>query len=539
MTDERLEALGGTRAHALGLGDDDCDLEGDFENWCESMWPAMSAAAGLAATPSGAGAGGGGERPRGPSAGSADELPDLPPFTWTVRATAAPAGASSDHVPFGAAGAGGAGAAALAAAAADMSNRHFFSAVALPVLLNEELRQVPGVGASTRHVRLDLRGSGLSYMTADTLYVLPENEPDVVAGVAAACGFALDDWLALAPAPAPAGAEPPPPLLPSPLSVRALLTRCVDLACEPRKELLGQLAHFASAPAERARLLLLSRHDGRDAHAAWVRGPQRSVAELFAAFPSLRLPLDAFVHIMPRLQPRPYTIASSALAQPAALDIVATVLDAPKPADAGAAGGAGAGSAPAAPPRRLRGLASNTILRGTRALWVACKPSTFRLPRDARTPLIMVGPGTGIAPFVGFLAERAHLRGLGKAVGPATLFFGCQHRDRDYIFRAQLDAWVKDGTLTGLHTAFSREQAAKVYVQHLIAERAADVAAAIADAGAAVYVCGATRMGADVAAALRAALAAHPPAAPMGAAAAAAMLDALREKGRYVQELWS
>jgi NADPH-ferrihemoprotein reductase len=574
LTDSRLEEMGASRVYVLGLGDDDGDLEADFEQWRDGLWPALQAAAGADASPSSAGGSAAGagaidSRRRGTSegvGGDETELPDLPAFTWAVTPLPGPpAGVSAAAAASGEPTApAGTPAAAAAASRADMSARHFFQAVPVPVAVNRELRQATGVGASTRHVELDLAGSGVSYMTADNLYVLPENEPELVARVAAACDFDLDAWIGLEPAAAGAGGDgtAPAPLFPAPVSVRTLISRYVDLSGEPRKDLLGHLAHFAGAPAERARLLRLASRAGREEFTSWVRGSQRSVYELFDAFPSLKVPLAAFVHIMPRLQPRAYTIASSSLVQPSRVAIVASVLDAEKPgAEAGRrlrgvcsnymlrSAGTAAGGAVASPVSRGPGAAAASVPR----MWVTVKPSTFRLPKDARTPVIMIGPGTGIAPFRGFLQERAHLRALGKAVGPAFLYFGCQARDRDYVYREELDAWVRDGTLTGLYTAFSREQERKIYVQHLLAERRAEVADLIVGQNASVYVCGATRMGHDVADALQAILSTHPGggvvagaadavgpgAAPMRAEDAKAYLSRMHAEARYVQELWS
>merc|ERR1712055_451312 len=89
--------------------------------------------------------------------------------------------------------------------------------------------------------------------------------------------------------------------------------------------------------------------------------------------------------------------------------------------------------------------------------------SQFRLPNRAQTPVIMIGPGTGLAPFRGFIQERAWQKENGKTVGPTVLFFGCRNKDQDYIYREELEAWEQDGLLT-LHTAFSRDQAEKRYV---------------------------------------------------------------------------
>ena len=125
--------------------------------------------------------------------------------------------------------------------------------------------------------------------------------------------------------------------------------------------------------------------------------------------------------------------------------------------------------------------------------------SHFRLPADPATPVIMVGPGTGIAPFRAFLAERA-ARGVR---GRAWLLFGERNRATDFLFEAEFRAWLKDGTLSRLDTAFSRDQGEKIYVQDRMRESAEDLWRWLQD-GAYFYVCGdATRMARDVDATLR------------------------------------
>jgi sulfite reductase (NADPH) flavoprotein alpha-component len=127
------------------------------------------------------------------------------------------------------------------------------------------------------------------------------------------------------------------------------------------------------------------------------------------------------------------------------------------------------------------------------------QPSHFRLPADPSVPVIMCGPGTGIAPFRAFLQERAALGHRGRT----WLFFGDQNRQTDFLFEPELAAWLQDGTLGQLHTAFSRDQKQKVYVQNRMIENAGDLWRWL-QRGAHFYVCGdATRMARDVDAALR------------------------------------
>lgn len=543
LTDARLEELGAKRFYTLGLGDDDADMEADWEQWRDGLWPALreiapadGGAAGAAAGTGGNGAGSMPARRRGTSAESdvagpdGAEIEELPSFPWEVEMLPAGAGASTSTSTEPTHAAGTAQMQSLAAAA-DMTARHFFQAVPVPILENRELRQASGVGSSTRHVEMDLKNTGLSYMTADNLHICPENDPQTVAIVANACGFDLNATISLVPAKdSPAGSSAA-PLFPIPITVRTMLTRYVDLNGEPKRQLLGFLAQFASNAAEKQRLLLLASTtaQGKAEFKSWIKEAQRSVFELFINFPSVKPSLRAFIHIMPRLQPRAYTIASSALVQPSKVAIVASVVDAPKPGNDFS--------------RRLKGVCSNHLLRkaddkySPQRLWVLIKASTFRLSVDLKTPVIMIGPGTGIAPFRGFLQERSHLRSLGKTVGPSYLYFGCQDRNKDFIYKDELQAYVKDGTLNGLYTAFSREGPTKVYVQHLMTDKGEEIADLVLKQNASIYVCGATKMGHDVQAAVIDILHKHGKLAD--AAAAKAYAEEMKKGGRYTQELWS
>jgi cytochrome P450/NADPH-cytochrome P450 reductase len=112
----------------------------------------------------------------------------------------------------------------------------------------------------------------------------------------------------------------------------------------------------------------------------------------------------------------------------------------------------------------------------------------FRLPVDPAAPIVMIGPGTGLAPFRGFLRERAALKAQGRALGPAMLFFGCRHPDQDFIYAGELREQA-DAGIVELHVAFSRHDGKKTYVQDLLKDQA-DRVRALIDQGAIVYVCG-------------------------------------------------
>jgi sulfite reductase (NADPH) flavoprotein alpha-component len=155
----------------------------------------------------------------------------------------------------------------------------------------------------------------------------------------------------------------------------------------------------------------------------------------------------------------------------------------------------------------------------------------FAPPSDGDVPMIMVGPGTGIAPFRAFLQERA----AEGARGRSWLFFGDQHRQHDFLYRDEIEKWLLDGVLTRLDTAFSRDQDQKVYVQHRMLEKSREIWAWLED-GAHFYVCGdARRMAKDVDAALKRIVAEQ---GAMSDQAAAAWVSDLAKSGRYARDVY-
>ena len=120
---------------------------------------------------------------------------------------------------------------------------------------------------------------------------------------------------------------------------------------------------------------------------------------------------------------------------------------------------------------------------------VFIRKSQFRLPTKSETPIIMVGPGTGLAPFRGFIQERQYLRDEGKVVGDTILYFGCRKKSEDFIYKEELEEYVNKGTLT-LKTAFSRDQEKKIYVTHLIEQDADLLWKVIGENKGHFYICG-------------------------------------------------
>jgi len=247
------------------------------------------------------------------------------------------------------------------------------------------------------------------------------------------------------------------------------------------------------------------------------------------SYPSLAtVPLARFLELVPqmRLKPRYYTASScpEAVGDGQRVTLTVKVL---RDRMLELAGGRHRTS--------LGGVSSSFLASALagQAVKAFVQPSSFSLPPDPTRPILMVAAGTGLAPFRGFLQERRVLAEGGTKLGEASLFFGCTRSDVDFICEEELVEHQKDGTLTKLVTAFSREDPEnKIYVQHRLLEHA-DLVLRTIEAGGHVYVCGSTAMGNAVKEAVARVLA---PAASDEARARVAELEGER---RYVSELWA
>ena len=304
------------------------------------------------------------------------------------------------------------------------------------------------------HVELDISMNDVTYQAGDHVAIQPENCPELVEEAAAFLGCPLDTRFSLEmPSDNEEDLEPP---FAGPVTLREALMRYADLTNPPQKHSMKLLSAFATNPDEAEQLLFLSSVDGREKFTQMVHNNAMSLLELMQEFPSAKPDLGAFFgSICPRVQPRYYSISSSPAQTPQHIHVTAAVVHEKKPSG-----------------KIHKGVCTNWLSTrelGARAA-IHVRTSHFKLPSDPSVPVVMVGPGTGIAPFRGFLQERAKLNANGVSLGPALLFFGCRHPETDYIYQEELEGYVNDGTLTALHVAFSRETDKKVYVQHKLLE---------------------------------------------------------------------
>ena len=350
-----------------------------------------------------------------------------------------------------------------------------------------------GSAKDTRHVVFDLRNSGLTYKVGDALGLYPENSPVVVQHI-------LEQLHA-------SGAEDVEGRDGNWVSLRQALLH-ERTVTKPGDDLLALLAKTATDPTEKQSL-------DKFAVEGLPDDDHRHVLDLLHDYPSARPAADPFAAALPPLQPRLYSISSSPLAFPNQVHLTVGLVRWQNMKG-----------------RQVDGVASTFLSDHVRPgqhvrLFVHPSPK-FGLPADKAAPVIMVGPGTGIAPFRAFLHERR----VDKHPGRNWLFFGDQRADQDFLYQDELAELQRAGVLTRLDTAFSRDQAAKVYVQDRMAEHGAELWRWLADGGH-FYVCGdAKRMAKDVDAALKTVCSVH------GGVDGEAYVAEMARAGRYQRDVY-
>ncbi|TMH81563.1 MAG: sulfite reductase subunit alpha [Betaproteobacteria bacterium] len=355
----------------------------------------------------------------------------------------------------------------------------------------------PGSEREVRHVAFELDESGLLYEPGDSLGIWPHNNPDEVELLIAILRAKGSEAVTLSD-----GAV---------VAAREALGRECDLRA-PSDALYALLAREAKDEADRSRLSKLAEDDSR-AEGLGVH----DVLDALLEFPSARPSIVEFAAALGRMQPRLYSIACSQKRHPREVHLAVSVLRYEK----NDRSYLGTGS----------GLLSEHLRPGRTASVFVQRAHAFRLPADLAAQVIMVGPGTGIAPFRAFLQERA----AAGAAGRNWLFFGNHRREGDFLYRTELEEFAVKRVLSRMDLAFSRDQTNKVYVQHKMLEAAQELWRWLAN-GAYLYVCGdAQRMAGDVDLALQQIAVTQ---GGMDGAAAKRFLVELAKAGRYQRDVY-
>jgi cytochrome P450/NADPH-cytochrome P450 reductase len=439
MIDTEMKAHGARRLYQRGEGDASDDFDGEFRGWYDHLWNSLAGALGTAV-----------------------EAPDaiVKGHRYEVELVTEPAEASPLVAEYG--------------------------ARPMEILANRELRNKTATHPSersTRHIELAVH-DGVTYQPGDHLGILPRNSAALVRRVMERFGLPEDALIRIR------NNTTSKTFLPvdKPVSASSLLSAYVDLQGVARCSEIQVLAEYTECPPEKEKLLALGGDDpdGVARYREEVLSKNVSLIDLLEEHRSCELPFNVYLELLPQLKPRYYSISSSPMVDPARLSITVGVVEGPARSGRGEYHGVCS--------CYLAEQAVGSVVEG----FVRPPSTPFVPPEDSSTPMIMVAAGTGLAPFRGFLQERAAVKARGDEVGPSSLFFGCRNPEQDYIYEEELEAFVREG-VADLKCAFSRlDGQPKTYVQDRIQAQQDDIWAAVQN-GATIYVCGdAGRMAPDV-----------------------------------------
>ncbi|CAF0881398.1 unnamed protein product [Adineta steineri] len=505
--DKRLDELGGVRICEVGLGDDDGNIEDDFMAWTTTFWENVCQKYELVINADGSSF----------ISMRQYKLVDgpFPPETVFAGEIGRIKSYEKQKPPF------------------DLRNPYL-----APVLASRELFE-EGCLRSCLHLELDISNTRIKYEAGDHVAVFPSNDVVLVNRIGELLNANLDEVISLVNVDEDAQKKNP---FPCPCSYRTALTYYLDLTSILNTQILKDIAQYATEENDKALLTLMGSYseEGKVKYKEWVLDGYRSVVHILEDLPSLKPPLDHLCELLPRLHPRYYSISSSPKVHPTCVHVTAVIVHYETPTK-----------------RTVKGVATNCFkelytkhhalghgqhnkeengchVAGRFPIYI--RKSTFRLPFKFQTPIIMIGPGTGLAPFRGFIQERHHYKTQGKPIGETILYYGCRNHAEDYLYRDELKYFVDEKVLE-LYVAFSRDQEEKIYVTHLLKKHGEKIWKLIKDQNASVYVCGdAKSMARDVHSIL---IDISQTYGEMTPERASAFVKELTQKGRYSQDVWS
>ncbi|KAF9437283.1 NADPH-cytochrome P450 reductase [Entomortierella beljakovae] len=520
--DDRLTKLGASRIGERGEGDDDGSMEEDFLSWKDDMWKAVCDFLGIDFL---AGNSGPRQATYKITEHSEDEVATLKKVYYGEH----------QEPKY------------LVGSRPTYDSKNPFAA---PVPVSRELFSATA-GRNCLHMEVDISGSGISYQTGDHIAIWPINAEQEIEKLAQILGLndKLDNVISVSNTD-PASTKLP---FPVPTTYRTILRNYIDITASPSRAFIGQLTPFAPH-GDAAKLFSLWGQD-KEAFRLNVHDARRSLGtvleKILGAGQSMEIPFDLLIESVPRLQARYYSISSSSKAFPTSIHLTAVVLDY-KP--------------DVVPDETVYGLATNFLnnchghinqtgavvpkydITGPKGTYLVgdagvkipihVRHSNFKLPRKSSLPIIMIGPGTGVAPFRGFVQDRAEDAKKGMKVGATVLFFGCRREDEDYLYKDEWPELMKDIEGAQIITAFSRQPGIpKTYVQHKMNDYKALIWDLIHIQGGYFYVCGdAKNMAREVNHKL---IEIAMECGEMTEEKAITYVKELRARGRYEEDVWS
>lgn len=484
--DKSLTSLGAKRICPLGEGDDNDDIEEDFSKWCEQFWTATC-----------------NEYNIDPEAIAVDNnrlyeltvIEEVPRRVF-VGEPAISGTYANQRRPF------------------TMKN---------PFLAKIEVKRelFTDTDRSCLHIELGIKGSNVRYTAGDHVAILPCNKPALVEEIGQLLGLDLDQLISLTALDEDVKKKHP---FPCPCSYRTALTHYVDITSLPKPHVLRAIADECEEPSAKEALLRLSSKQGKAEYAKYIHQEHRTIAHVLRDHRGAKPSAGLLLELLPRLQPRYYSISSSAKEHPDRIHITAAVVRFTTPLGV-----------------EMGGVCTSwldSLEEGVDTVPIFVRSSGFRLPLKPSTPVIMVGPGTGLAPFRGFLQERSYLQREKKAtLGDTLLLFGCQNESRHFLYREELMEYQKEGVISNLQLAFSRDGPEKVYVQHRLREVGKEVYALLKEKRGHIYVCGdAKYMARDVSRTITELAVTH---GGLTEQQAVNWAKDLRKRKRYCEDIWS
>jgi len=426
--DKRMEDLGGERVFKKGEGDDDSSLEDDFAAWKRELWPELCKKFGI----------------EGINEDDSQEARFK--LVWHQE------GAIKSFPKFLPKKAGG-------GLTYDAKNPYISK-----IATNKELHTEKS-DRSCRHVEFEIPRN-VNYEPGDHLGIFPENDPKLVEELTVRLGLDPTKIFSLV------SLENNRPAV-GPCTIRQAFLQWYDITNPPRKSVLKVLTKFATDENEKKKLMELCDESKPEPYASYIKDSFRNVLEILNEFRSINIPFEVLLEALPRLNPRYYSISSSPKAHPGFIHVTAVVVQFKTHTG-----------------RLHSGVCSNYLakLKPGDEIPVFVRKSSFKLPKQPTVPIVMVGPGTGLAPFRGFIHERK----IQTTESVNVLFFGCRAPEIDFIYQDELEVFDKHGHLK-LHTAFSRHTEKKVYVQHRMQEVEDQLWEVINEKKGHFYICGDAR----------------------------------------------
>lgn len=488
--DKALAKFGGDRLIEVGLGDDNDNIEGDFVKWEEELWQTITQKYKIDVTKISS------------ESQNIYKLVELENQEGKIY-TGEPYRLGSyekQKKPYAA------------------NKNPFLSSVSLKSS-SISGPKLPSCNRNYMHLEFDLTDSGLRYEAGDHIAIVCPNNDDLVARLLnlLTISNAKSRKISLVAVDEEAPKQHP---FPCPTNWQSVFKHYLDISVPVRANVLNSLLSYCTDETDLQKMKQLA-VVGCKEYEEYITKARRGIVHILEDFKSCRPTAELVAQILPKLQPRYYSISSSYRLDSTKVSVCCVEVDWKSSSN-----------------RQIKGVATGWMasLQPGDKVPVWMRRSQFKLPFRTKYPVIMIGPGTGLAPFRGFLQERTWSKSRGKEIGKNVLFTGFRTELSDYIYEEDLEEFQKSGILDHMFVAFSRDSPEKVYVQHLIA-REEELIWQLLEEGAYVYICGdAKHMAKDVQEALLNIIAKN---LGTGKTAAGDYLKKLTNKGRYLLDVWS